>query len=130
MSKSLWCPNCWRRFPLYFKFCPECDAELTDQRPGPPPTPDMQLVRVFSAPDEELAEVAKSLLEGEAIEYLERGSRLQDLFGCGRLFHSYNYIVGPVEFWVCADEADHARACLEGLRPSGPEDAPLSDDPS
>jgi hypothetical protein len=37
--------------------------------------------------------------------------------------------VGPVEFWVCADEVDHARACLEGLgAPASDGPAPLDDD--
>jgi hypothetical protein len=75
----------------------------------------MDLVRVFLAENEGLVEIAKSLLDGEQIEYLERGWRLQDLFGWGRIWNSYNYVVGPVDFWVCADEAEHARACLEGL---------------
>jgi hypothetical protein len=113
---------------LYFKFCPECQVDLVDERPGPPPTPDAKLVSVFVAENEELNEVAKSLLESEKIEYLVRGERLQDLFGWGRFWTGYNYIVGPIEFWVCAEEADHARACLEGLITPIGEDALPADD--
>ncbi len=128
MPGKMWCPKCGEKFPNYFKICPDCQIDLTDQRPGPEPTPDEELVRVFVATDEALVELAKSLLEGESIEYLERGSRLQDLFGWGRFGTGYNYIVGPVEFWVCADQSDKARACLEGLEKSVPEDGAPQED--
>ncbi len=128
MAGNVWCPACGEKFPFYFRVCPKCQVELTDQRPGPAPTPNEELVRVFVATDEALVELAKSLLEGESIEYLERFRGLQDLFGWGRFGTGYNYIVGPVEFWVCAHEADHARACLEGLEESVPESTVPSDD--
>lgn len=123
-----WCPECWERFPVYFKVCPECQIGLVDRRPGPAPTPDAELVRVFVATDEGLSEIAKSLLEGEKIEYLVHGDRLQDLFGWGRFGTGFSYIVGPTEFWVCADEAERARACLEGLGESVPEEILPADD--
>jgi hypothetical protein len=68
----------------------------------------VELVRVFVAEDGGLIGVAKSLLESECTESLERGERLQDLFGWGRALTGYNYIVGPAEVWVCADDAEHA----------------------
>jgi hypothetical protein len=128
MAVHRWCPECWDRFPLYFRVCPDCQVALTDQRLGPAPTPNQEIVRVFVATDEALVGITRSLLEGESIEYLERFERLQDLFGWGRFGTGYNYVVGPVEFWVCADEADHARACLEGLENPVPEDIILPDD--
>jgi hypothetical protein len=124
----MWCPDCEGKFPLYFRICPECQVDLVDQRPGPAPTPNVKLVRVFVSEKGELTGVAKSLLEGEKIEYLERGERLQDLFGWGRLWTSYNYVVGPAEFWVCEDDAEHARARLVGLGAPAPEDTVPSDD--
>ena len=125
-----WCPNCWERFPLYFQICPECQVELVDQRPGPAPAPNMELVRVFVATDEGLSEIAKSLLEGENIEYLARGDRLQDLFGWGRFGTGFSYIVGPTEFWVSTEDAERAHACLQGLGEPRPESATPTDDPS
>jgi len=56
---------------LYFRVCPECQVDLVERRPGPAPTPNAKLVRIFVAEDEGLTEVAKSLLEGERIEYLD-----------------------------------------------------------
>ncbi len=123
MAGDMWCPDCWEKFPLHFRVCPECQADLVDRRPGPAPTPHAELVRVFVAEDGGLIGVARSLLEGEKIESLERGERLQGLFGWGRFWTGYNYIVGPAEFWVCEDDAEHARARLEGLG------APAKDDP-
>ena len=108
MAGHRWCPDCWRKFPLYFRACPECQVDLVDRRPGPAPTPNVELVRVFVAEDGGLIGVAKSLLESECTESLERGERLQDLFGWGRALTGYNYIVGPAEVWVCADDAEHA----------------------
>jgi hypothetical protein len=128
MVGHMWCPDCGERFPFYFRVCPECQVDLVDQRPGPAPTPHVKLVRVFVSVNGGLTGVAKSLLEGEKIEYLERGERLQDLFGCGRFWMGYNYIVGPAEFWVCADDAEHARARLDGLGAPAPEDLVPSDD--
>jgi hypothetical protein len=36
--------------------------------------------------------------------------------------------VGPAEFWVCADDAEHARARLDGLGAPAPEGPVPSDD--
>ena len=127
MADSWWCPKCGEQFHWDVAVCPDCNVDLVEQRPGPAPTPNVELLRVFVATDEALAEIAKSLLEGEKIEYLERFGRLQDLFGWGRFGTGFSYIVGPTEFWVCADEADHARDCLEGLEKSSPEDIVLPD---
>jgi Putative prokaryotic signal transducing protein len=108
------CPKCGDEFPWYVTVCPTCDVDLVDRLPGPEPTPDVDLVRVFATGDAGLIPLAKSLLEGEGIEYLVRGDQVQDLFGAGRI-GGFNYVVGPVEFWVRADDADGARALLEGL---------------
>jgi hypothetical protein len=53
---------------------------------------------------------------------------LQDLFGLGRWGTGFNLIVGPAEFWVRADDADHARERLEGLGAPSLEGTVPSDD--
>jgi hypothetical protein len=126
MAGHRWCPNCGDKFRWYVSVCPDCGVDLVDQRPGPAPTPLRELVRVFVAWDGALVGVAKSLLQSESIEYLERGERLQDLFGCGRFGTGYNYIVGPAEFWVCTDDVDRARARLAGLGGPAPEGAEIA----
>jgi Putative prokaryotic signal transducing protein len=109
------CPKCGQQFELYVTVCPSCDLDLVDRIPGPEPTPDVALARVLVTGDAGLIPLAKSLLEGEGIEYLIRGEGLQDLFGWGRVGSGYNYIVGPAEFWVRADQAERARELLKGL---------------
>ena len=80
------------------------------------------LETVLRTADAGLIPLAKSLLEGEGIEYLVRGENIQDLFGAGRL-GGYNYITGPAEFLVHAHNAERARTLLEGLDALVPEPA-------
>ncbi len=122
-----WCPKCGDRFRWHVR-CPDCGVELVEQRPGPVPAPTAKLVRVFVDEDGSLMGVAKSLLQSESIEYLERGEQLQNLFGCGRFGTGYSYIVGPSELWVCADNVDRARALLDGLGTPASEDTAPPDD--
>src|SRR2546428_12181014 len=81
------CSQCGEPFP------PEILRVLGAQ------TPEVTLEPVLRTADAGLIPLAKSLLEGEGIEYLVRGENLQDLFGAGRL-GGYNYITGPAEFLV------------------------------
>ena len=94
--------------------CPTCDVDTVDRLPGPEPTPDAKLVRVLATGDAGLIAFAKSLLEGEDIDYLVRGDGLQDLFGLGRIT-GFSYAMGPAEFWVRADDEDRAVALLKDL---------------
>ena len=91
--------------------------------PGPEPTPDVQLVSVLATGDASVIAVAKSVLDGEEIDYFVRGDGLQDLFGVGRVT-GFNFAVGPAEFWVRADDADRARRLLERLTPVAENDSP------
>lgn len=61
--------------------CPTCDVDTVDRLPGPEPTPDVELVRVFTTSDAGVIAVAKSLLDAEEIDCFVRGDGLQDLFG-------------------------------------------------
>lgn len=102
--------------------CPHC-GQAQPETVGPPPEPHLELVPVFRTVDAGLVALAKSLLEGEGIEYMARGEGLQDLFGWGRLA-GFNPVVGPVEFVVRSDDAPRVRSLLrdlagaEGARPS------------
>jgi len=77
--------------------------------------PDMELVRVLATGDAGVIAVAKSLLEGEEIDYFVKGDGLQDLIGLGRIT-GFSFLMGPAEFWVREDDADRARELLEGLQ--------------
>jgi hypothetical protein len=87
--------------------------------------PEVELVPVLRTGDAGLIPLAKSLLEGEGIEYLVRGETVQDLFGLGRM-GGYNYVTGPTEFLVHAEDAERARALLEELSalPTEPGEGP------
>jgi len=94
--------------------CPHCGGERPEA-PAPPPEPNLELVPVFRTGDAGVIALAKSLLEGEGIEYMARGDGLQDLFGWGRLGGGFDYVVGPVEFVVRSDDALRVRALLRDL---------------
>ena len=76
---------------------------------------DIALVPVFATGEAALIAVAKSLLEAERIDYFVRGEGLSDLFGYGRLFTTFNYVVGPPQFMVREEDAERARELLKDL---------------
>lgn len=109
------CSQCGEPFP------PEILRVLGAQ------THEATLVPILRTGDPGLIPLAKSLLEGEGIEYLVRGENLQDLFGAGRL-GGYNYVTGPAEFLVRTEDAERARMLLDGLDAPPPEAAADPDD--
>ena len=122
----MFCPQCEEEYPWDVMVCPVCDVDTVDELPrlGPEPTPDAELVRVFATGDMGVIAIARSLLEGEKIDYFVRGDGLQDLFGLGRAT-SYSFAMGPAEFWVRADDAENVRLLLQDLltstdRPAAP----------
>lgn len=104
------CSQCGEPFP------PEILRVLGAQ------TREATLVPILRTGDPVLISLAKSLLEGERIEYFVRGENLQDLVGAGRL-GGYNYVTGPAEFWVHMEDAERARALLKGFDALPPEPA-------
>lgn len=79
------------------------------------PDPDVQLVPIFQTADAALIALAKSLLDGEGIDYLVRGEGVQDLFGAGRFGSGFNPITGSPVFIVREDDAERARELLKDL---------------
>ena len=112
----MYCPKCEQEYPWDVMVCPTCDVDTVD-RLGPEPTPDVQLVRVYVTGNPALIAIAKSLLDGEGIDYLVKGDGIQDLFGVGRATN-YSFAMGPPEFWVREDDADRARTLLADLATS------------
>jgi hypothetical protein len=122
----MFCPQCREEYSWDVMVCPACDVDTVDRLPGPDPTPDVELVRVLATGDAGLIAVAKSLLEGEAIDFFVKGDGLQDLFGMGRIT-GFNFAMGPAEFWVRADDADRARELLAGLTSADTDRDPARD---
>jgi Putative prokaryotic signal transducing protein len=114
----VFCPQCEEEYTWDVMVCPVCDVDTVDKLPGPEPTPDAELVPVFATGDPGLIAIARSLLDGEKIDYFVRGEGLQDLFGLGRAT-SYSFAMGPAEFWVRDEDAENARALLQDLIAAG-----------
>ena len=125
MMSILECRHCGEPIHESADVCPHCGGGQPEP-PGPPPDPYLELVPVFRTVDAGLVALAKSLLDGEGIEYMARGELLQDLFGGGRLT-GFNSAVGPVEFVVRRDDAPRTLALLRDLasseEPRPPEEA-------
>jgi hypothetical protein len=80
----------------------------------PEPTPDLELVPVYATGNPALIAVAKSLLNGEGIQFFVKGEELQNLFG---------RVAGePAAFFVRAGDETRARELLQDLRPSPPQE--------
>lgn len=114
----MWCPECGAQYETTAATCPACHVALAN-RPRPAPAPDVELIRVFSTGDAGEIAVARSVLQAEDIDVLVRGDGLQDLFGWGRIT-PFNYLVGPAEFWVRAEDAARAADLLRSLAEPAP----------
>lgn len=110
------CPQCEEEDAWDVMVCPVCDVDTVDRllRAGPEPTPDAKLVPVFATGDPGLIAIARSLLDGEQIDYFVRGEGLQDPFLCGRLTGPSS-AMGPAEFWVREEDTENARTLLQDL---------------
>jgi hypothetical protein len=111
----MFCPQCEKKFPWHVMVCPTCDVDTVDRLPGPEPTPDVELVPVFATGNPALIALAKSLLDGEEIDYLIRDGAPHDrIYGIGRAT-GYEFGMGAAEFWVRADDAERVKELLEDL---------------
>jgi len=117
----MFCPQCGVEYPWHVMVCPACDAETVDRLLAADPTPDAELAPIFATGDPALIAVVKSLLDAEDIDYFVKGEGLQDLFAFGRMT-GFNYVTGPAEFWVRAEDAEHSRTLLRGLTSDPPKD--------
>lgn len=70
------------------------------------------LVTVFAQGDSTQLIMAKLMLEAHEIPFVVEGEGVQDLFGIGRLTGGNNFITGPAQVRVRAEDADQAREVL------------------
>ena len=73
------------------------------------------LVTVFESSDVALLALAKAALDQAGIRYVAQAEGIQDLFGVGRLFSSYNLITGAPRIRVTTENAERARQVLSEL---------------
>jgi hypothetical protein len=73
------------------------------------------LVTVFAGGNSTQVIIAKLMLEANEIPFVVEGEGVQDLFGIGRLTGGNNFITGPVQIRVRAEDAERAREVLEEM---------------
>src|SRR6185369_1813606 len=107
--------------------CSDCEVILVSgprSEPIKEVHPEIELERVHVAGDPATIPIIKSLLDDAEIEYLVKGEGVQDLFGWGRIGTGFNFVTGPVEFFVASANASTAREILGHLTDEVPEEAP------
>ncbi len=88
------------------------------------------LVTVFVPADTWQRSLAESALDEAEIVYSSQNAQTQDLLGAGQI-GGYNFVVGPVQIRVGAEDAERARRLIaEVISDAGREDLPadLEDD--
>ncbi len=110
------CPECHRLFRWYDNECPDCHVTLVDAT-GDEPTPDVEIVSVFSTTDMALLPLAQMELERAGILYETKHLRGRRLVG------GYREVVDDGAELVVRDmDAERARELLADLEHAGPID--------
>jgi hypothetical protein len=117
------CPECNVEYIDTAIRCSNCDVELTLGPAIQEEHPDPKIETVYATGDPALVALVKSLLEDAEIEYFTKGYEIQDLIGIGRL-GGLNFVIGPVEFVVAAEDAPTARELLAHLDDAVPDEVP------
>jgi hypothetical protein len=85
-----------------------------DERAG------IELVKVYETGNPAIIALIESVLDDAEIEYSTSSENLQDLFGLGRFGAGYNYVIGPVKFFVRVEDEEEALTLLDKIRASEP----------
>jgi hypothetical protein len=119
------CPECGAEYREGFTHCSDCDVDLIVAPPSPPDERNkIEIVQVYEAGNPALLAVAESLLDDAGIEYSKSLEALQGIIGGGRFASGVNYLVGPVKFFVRAEDEEEARALLDQLQEEPPPELP------
>jgi hypothetical protein len=110
----MFCPKCGAEYKEGITECADCQVRLDENPPPPVDHSKRDFVTVLETSDPALISMAKSLLDGEGLEYFVYQERIQDLFGGGRL-GGINLLTGPVLFQVEKKDAARAKAILKEL---------------
>jgi hypothetical protein len=116
------CPQCDSEYRDGYTHCASCDVALIEPVVEVA-EPQMDLVKVYESGNAAIIPVVESLFDDAQIEYMVKNETIQDMIGGGRLGVSYNIALGPVYFFVRADDADEARAIVDSLALETPPDA-------
>lgn len=121
------CPECESEYRDGYTRCASCDVDLVEPVPV---EPSVALVKVYETGNTALVPLFQSLLNDAGIAFMTKSEGLQDLFGWGRFGSNYNYVTGPVEFYVREDAENEARAIAATIMTSPLPDDGNVDDPS
>ena len=108
------CPECHRRFRWYDNECADCHVALVDATDNDP-TPDVEIVPVFSTTDMALLPLAQMELEGAGILYETKPSRGTRMTGFPKVAED-----DAMELAVRAVDVDRARELLADLEHAAP----------
>lgn len=111
----MFCPKCKSEFVEGISLCHDCHIPLVDELNDGIDLPEYQeLYSVYLPPDASLLAIAKSLLEGEKIEYWVKNERLQELYGVGQLI-GFNPLFGSAEIFVQEKDVEFCKDLLADL---------------
>jgi hypothetical protein len=116
------CPECNVEYVDTATRCSDCDVELAWGPAIPEEHPDPKMETVYATGDPALVALAISLLEDAGIEYFTKNYDILALVGGG--IEGLNYVTGPVEFLVAAEDATTARELLANLDDAVPAKLP------
>jgi hypothetical protein len=116
------CPQCDSEYRDGYTQCASCDVALIEPVVQAA-QPQIELVKVYESGNAAIIPLVESLFDDAAIEYMVKNETIQDMIGGGRLGVSYNFLLGPVYFFVHPDDADEARAIVATLALETPPDA-------
>jgi len=109
------CPECGSEYREGFTHCGSCDVDLVAALPPDDSDPAIALVKVYETGDAAVIPLVESLFGDANIEYMTKGEGIQDLFGLGRFGANFNNTIGPVEFFVRAEDVEEAKAIIATL---------------
>lgn len=123
------CPECGCEYREGFLRCSDCDVDLVV--PSPPELDErteIRLVQVFEGGNPAIIPLVESVLDEAGIEFSTSSENLQDLFGGGRLGGTWNFLIGPVKFFVREEDEQNARAVLAVMAETLPAALPAEEE--
>jgi hypothetical protein len=109
----MYCPNCQAEYQPGIAECPDCGVKLVEQLEPEREPVYVELVTVLKTSNQSELMIAKSLLEGEEIDYFAKGDGLVD-FVAGRL--GFNPAIGAIEIQVRPEDEERAREVLAEMQ--------------
>jgi hypothetical protein len=112
-GEPMFCPNCHAEYLPGVTECADCGVKLVAHLEPEREPVYVEPVTVLKTSNQSELMIAKSLLEGEGIEYFAKGDGLVD-FVAGRL--GFNPVIGAIEIQVHPDDEERAREVLAEMQ--------------